>query len=65
VVLVHGLGLPMESWGAVPELLSSEHRVIAYDLRGHAQSGDAKSGDYSMAVHARDLESVLSAVRGE
>lgn len=61
VVLVHGLGLSMESWGDVPELLSSEHRVIAYDLRGHAQSGDAKSGDYSMTAHARDLEAVLGA----
>lgn len=62
VVLVHGLGLSMESWGRVPELLSGEHRVIAYDLRGHAQSGDAKSGDYSMAAQARDLDTVLGAV---
>jgi pimeloyl-ACP methyl ester carboxylesterase len=61
VVLVHGLGLSMESWGDVPELLSSEHRVVTYDLRGHAQSGDAKSGDYSMTAHARDLEAVLGA----
>jgi pimeloyl-ACP methyl ester carboxylesterase len=59
VLLVHGLGLSMESWGPVPELLSGEHRVVAYDLRGHAQSGDAKSGDYSMTAQAKDLEAVL------
>ena len=29
VVLVHGLGLSTQSWGKVPDLLSSEHRVVA------------------------------------
>lgn len=65
VVLVHGLGLSMESWGPVPELLSEEHRVVAYDLRGHAQSGDAKSGDYSMRAQAKDLDAVLRAALDE
>lgn len=59
VVLVHGLGLSTESWGQVPALLSDAHRVIAYDLRGHAQSGDARSGDYSMTAQAEDLDAVL------
>ena len=62
VVLVHGLGLSTESWGHVPERLSGDHRVVAYDLRGHAQSGDAKSGDYSMTAHAKDLDAVLREV---
>lgn len=65
VVLVHGLGLSTESWGEVPDLLSSEHRVVAYDLRGHAQSGDAKNDDYSMVAHARDLDAVLHEVLGD
>ena len=62
VVLVHGLGLSSESWGDVPARLAGAHRVVAYDLRGHAQSGDAKSGDYSLDAHARDLDAVLEAV---
>lgn len=62
VVLVHGLGLSSDSWGKVPDLLAAEHRVVAYDLRGHAQSGDARSGDYSMEAHAKDLDAVLRAV---
>jgi pimeloyl-ACP methyl ester carboxylesterase len=62
VVLVHGLGLSTDAWGRVPELLADDHRVVAYDLRGHAQSGDAKSGDYSMEAQAKDLEAVLDAV---
>ncbi len=61
VVLVHGLGLSTESWGDVPVRLAGAHRVVAYDLRGHAQSGDARSGDYSLEAHARDLDAVLTA----
>lgn len=59
---MHGLGLSSDSWGRVPELLSEAHRVVAYDLRGHAQSGDARSGDYSLEAQAKDLDSVLGAV---
>ncbi len=61
VVLVHGLGLSTESWGDVPVRLAGAHRVVAYDLRGHAQSGDARSGDYTLEAHARDLDAVLTA----
>lgn len=61
VVLVHGLGLSAGSWGEVPERLAEEHRVVAYDLRGHAQSGDARSGGYTLESHARDLDAVLAA----
>lgn len=62
VVLVHGLGLSTASWGQVPERLAENHHVVAYDLRGHAQSGDPKSQDYSMVAQANDLEAVLRAV---
>lgn len=62
VLLVHGLGLSSESWGEVPRLLSAAHRVVAYDLRGHAQSGDARSGDYSMTAQTNDLDAVLRRV---
>ena len=60
VVLVHGLGLSTESWGDVPRRLADSHRVVAYDLRGHAQSGDARSGNYSLEAHAHDLTAVLA-----
>jgi pimeloyl-ACP methyl ester carboxylesterase len=62
LLLVHGLGLSAESWGEVPERLSDRYRVTAYDLRGHAQSGDARSGDYTLDAHARDLDAVLTHV---
>ncbi len=60
VVLVHGLGLSTESWGEVPRRLADSQRVVAYDLRGHAQSGDARSGDHSLEAHAHDLTAVLA-----
>lgn len=62
VVLVHGLGLSVESWGVVPELLAADHRVVAYDLRGHGHSGRAAGGDYSLDAHAADLAAVLTAL---
>lgn len=62
LVLVHGLGLSAESWGEVPRRLAEHHRVIAYDLRGHAQSGDARSGSYTLPAHAQDLAAVLDDV---
>ncbi|SEM14969.1 Pimeloyl-ACP methyl ester carboxylesterase [Blastococcus sp. DSM 46786] len=62
VVLVHGLGVSADSWGEVPRRLAEGHRVVAYDLRGHAQSGDARSGGYGLAAHAADLAAVLGAV---
>ena len=61
LVLVHGLGMSADSWGEVPRRLAEHHRVVAYDLRGHSQSGDARSGGYSLPAHAQDLSAVLGA----
>lgn len=60
IVLVHGLGMSTGSWGEVPARLAERHRVIAYDLRGHGRSGNARSGDYGLDAHARDLTAVLA-----
>ncbi|RZU31063.1 alpha/beta fold hydrolase [Blastococcus saxobsidens] len=62
LVLVHGLGMSTESWGEVPERLGDRFRVVGYDLRGHAQSGDARAGGYGLDAHAQDLAAVLDAV---
>jgi pimeloyl-ACP methyl ester carboxylesterase len=62
IVLVHGMSLSSEAWGSVPDSLAADgHRVVAYDLRGHAQSGDARAGGYTLDAHARDLDAVLAA----
>lgn len=61
VVLVHGWVCSLEMWLYQVRALSPDHRVVAYDLRGHAASEPAASGDYSMDVLAADLDAVLGA----
>jgi len=41
--------------------LSRDHRVVAWDLRGHGRSGDPTGGDYSIEAIAADLDAVLEA----
>ena len=60
VVLVHGLGLSVESWGSVPERLADRYRVVAYDLRGHGRSDRSALDDYRLEAHRRDLDAVLA-----
>jgi pimeloyl-ACP methyl ester carboxylesterase len=65
VVLVHGLGLSLDSWRQVIDPLADRHRVVAYDLRGHGRSGPSPTGDYSLEAHAADLAAVLATTTGD
>lgn len=58
VVFVHGGGLTAHSWRHVITELRTDHRCIAYDLRGHGESG--WSADYSLAANARDLTTLIA-----
>jgi pimeloyl-ACP methyl ester carboxylesterase len=53
VLLIHGLGGDLEEWvrtGVLPAL-ARDHRVIAFDLRGHGMSDKPHdSGQYGMEV---------------
>jgi len=63
VVLVHGWTCAARIWTRqIRALASDDVRVIAYDLRGHAQSGRPEQPDYSIDAHAGDLDAVLRAV---
>ncbi|MGE8186063.1 alpha/beta fold hydrolase [Pseudomonas sp. NPDC086278] len=44
VVLIHGVGLNKEMWGGQVVGLSSQYRVIAYDMLGHGASPLPESG---------------------
>lgn len=59
IVLVHGYSLSLDAWHHQRRDLADEFRVIAYDLRGHGDSGRAASGDYSIRALGRDLGAVL------
>jgi pimeloyl-ACP methyl ester carboxylesterase len=63
VVLVHGWTCAAPIWTAqIRALAGPELRVIAYDLRGHGQSGRPEPPDYSIDAHAADFDAVLRAV---
>ncbi|WP_050369440.1 alpha/beta fold hydrolase [Streptomyces acidiscabies] len=59
VVLVHGWTCSTAFWQAQIDDLSRDHRVIAYDLRGHGST--PASPAVSTTVLADDLEAVLLA----
>jgi non-heme chloroperoxidase len=59
LVLVHGALLSLEAWALLWQpLLSADHLVIAYDLRGHGLSTLGRSG-FGIHAYARDLAAVL------
>ncbi|MER5929609.1 alpha/beta hydrolase [Streptomyces sp. NPDC002054] len=63
VVLAHGWTCSTAFWAAQIRELAGEHRVIAYDQRGHGRSPAA--AEYSTTALADDLVAVLKATLGE
>lgn len=55
VVLIHDRALTGAAWDNEVELLTQEHDVVRYDLRGHGRS-PAVSGDFS---HVDDVRGLL------
>lgn len=65
VILLHGFSGNYTRWGGVRELLSVNHRVIAYDLRGHAETDKRADMDYSFPAHVEDLAGLMDALEIE
>ncbi|MYZ36279.1 MULTISPECIES: alpha/beta hydrolase [unclassified Streptomyces] len=61
VVLAHGWTCSIRFWAAQIENLSADHRVIAYDQRGHGRTPLPGRSGYSTEALADDLEAVLAA----
>ncbi len=59
IVLSHGWVCAVEFWALQVAELSRRWRVVAYDQRGHARSGRATTGDYSVEALGADLDAVL------
>ncbi|MEU5685546.1 alpha/beta hydrolase [Streptomyces venezuelae] len=61
VVLAHGWTCSTAFWAAQMRDLCADHRVIAYDQRGHGRSvAPADADGYSTRALADDLEAVLA-----
>jgi pimeloyl-ACP methyl ester carboxylesterase len=59
VVLVHGLGSNLETWGSLVPRLRDWCTVVAFDRRGHGRSSDAVS--YTATELAADIAAVVNA----
>ncbi len=62
IVLAHGITCSLKVWYEQINDLSRDHRVIAYDHRGHGRSGVPAASSYSLDHLAADLDAVLAAV---
>ncbi|MER6105833.1 alpha/beta fold hydrolase [Streptomyces sp. NPDC001832] len=61
VVLSHGWTCSTHFWAAQIRNLAVDHRVVAYDQRGHGRSPAVGREGYSTNALADDLEAVLAA----
>ncbi|KUH36766.1 MULTISPECIES: alpha/beta fold hydrolase [Streptomyces] len=61
VVLAHGWTCSTAFWAAQVRDLSTDHRVVVYDQRGHGRTAAAAREGHSIRALADDLEAVLTA----
>ncbi|WP_392671223.1 alpha/beta fold hydrolase [Streptomyces sp. LN785] len=61
VVLAHGWTCNTHFWAAQIRDLAADHRVVAYDQRGHGRTPAVRPEGYSTDALADDLEAVLAA----
>jgi pimeloyl-ACP methyl ester carboxylesterase len=61
IVLCHGITCAVRVWAYQIADLSRDHRVIAFDHRGHGRSGVPPRGNYTLDLLAADLNAVLDA----
>lgn len=61
IIFIHGFPLNKSMWDMQMEALSSEYRVIAYDIRGHGDS-DSGNEDFSIELFVKDLLGIMNAL---
>lgn len=62
IVLAHGWTEQLTLWGLVIRILRERGlRLVAYDLRGHGESGPGAGEDYSLERFGDDVEAVVAA----
>jgi 3-oxoadipate enol-lactonase len=64
IVLIHGFPFSHEMWRPQIEFLENKFRVIAYDIRGHGNSGIG-DGQYMIELFVDDLVGLLNHLKLE
>src|SRR6267154_5876785 len=65
VILQHGGGQTRHAWkNAGQQLALAGYHVVAFDARGHGDSGWAAEGEYGVDNMVEDLRCVVAAVGG-
>lgn len=59
VVFIHGAILDRSQWQSQLDALADDYRVIAYDVRGHGQTGGSSPRSYSIELLADDLDALI------
>ena len=59
IVLIHGVTQTRRFWDPITAGLAERFRVLAFDLRGHGESGGAT--DYSYRAMTQDVAAVVDA----
>jgi pimeloyl-ACP methyl ester carboxylesterase len=62
VVFVHGMIMSTTMWKPQMNALSDAFTTIAYDVRGHGQTGGSQKETYSIELFAADLDALLDAL---
>ncbi len=63
VCFFHGGGQSRRSWaGSARRVAEAGYYGLAFDLRGHGESGWASDGDYRLEAFGRDVEAILAAL---
>lgn len=62
LLCLHGITQTAHSWDEVASDLSSDHRVLCFDQRGHGDSDWAPDGDYTRQTQAADLDAITDAL---
>ena len=62
LVLLHGFGNDASIWADFAPLVAPYYRTLAFDLRGHGDSGRDAAHRYDYDFHVRDLECAFEAL---
>src|SRR5262245_27349588 len=63
LILIHGIARHAHTFDHLVPELSRNYHVIAYDMRGHGDSGWSPEGAYLVEDHVKDLEGLVEQLR--